>query len=155
MVGTGAGVIRKLRDSDVPAVMHIWLASNLEAHSFIPASYWTGSSEAVSHALPQAEVYVCESGETRQVIGFVGLSGEYVEGLFVRADMRGRGVGRQLLDYAKSLRQALRLHVYLKNRRALAFYRREGFAAEAESTDEATGERELLMAWRAPDAQPR
>ena len=70
-------MIRRMEARDLEAVASIWLASNLEAHSFIPAEYWRGNYEAVKAALAQAEVYVYE--DAAGVLGFVGLSGDYVE----------------------------------------------------------------------------
>ncbi len=32
-------MIRSFKESDLPLVMQIWLDSNIEAHSFIPAKY--------------------------------------------------------------------------------------------------------------------
>ena len=47
-------MIRRMEARDLEAVASIWLASNLEAHSFIPAEYWRGNYEAVKAALAQA-----------------------------------------------------------------------------------------------------
>lgn len=48
-----------------------------------------------------------------------------MEGIFVREDVRSRGIGKQLLDYAKEIKSSIRLSVYQKNTRAIAFYQRE------------------------------
>ncbi|MFR7743512.1 MAG: hypothetical protein ACLU3I_09610 [Acutalibacteraceae bacterium] len=37
---------------------------NLDAHAFIPASFWTAHFEMVRDMLPQAELYVHEDRET-------------------------------------------------------------------------------------------
>ena len=94
-------MIRRMEARDLEAVASMWLASNLEAHSFIPAEYWRGNYEAVKAALAQAEVYVYE--DAAGVLGFVGLSGDYVEGIFVASDARSHGIGRQHLDHSRKL----------------------------------------------------
>lgn len=33
-------MIRKHQPADLPSILNIWLKSNLEAHSFIPSTYW-------------------------------------------------------------------------------------------------------------------
>lgn len=128
--------------------MRIWLESNIEAHDFIDASYWRGNFDAVKAAMPAAEVYVCTDEVGNEPQGFIGLMDDYVAGLFVADRYRSRGVGKQLLDHAKSVRSQLNLHVYRKNERAVRFYQREGFLLQSEGRDENTGEEELAMSWR-------
>ncbi|WP_249299478.1 GNAT family N-acetyltransferase [Feifania hominis] len=127
--------------------MQIWLEANQQAHDFVPPDYWRNHYAEVSRLLPQAEVHVLEEGG--EILGFIGLDGEYVAGLFVRRDARGRGVGRALLAHARRTHRCLTLQVYRENSRAVAFYEREGFHIQSEQTDESTGCTELLMEWRA------
>ena len=54
-------MIRKFESRDLDAVMQIWLHSNLDAHAFIAASFWTEHFEMVRDMLPQAELYVHEN----------------------------------------------------------------------------------------------
>ena len=139
-------MIRRMEPADTERVSEIWLEANREAHGFIPASYWEENFQMVKEMLPLAEVYVWE--DTGGIQGFVGLNGDYIEGIFVKGSCRSAGVGRKLMDHCKETRSSLRLNVYEKNRRALAFYLREGFQITAEGVDEATEEREYGMEWR-------
>ena len=140
-------MIRKFEARDLAAVMQIWLHGNLDAHAFIAASFWTEHFEIVRDLLPQAELYVHEDAGTRQIDGFIGLTENHIEGIFVAKAARSKGIGRALLDYAKSRRPRLTLGVYQKNERALAFYRREQFAIHSEGIDEDTNEAEIQMLW--------
>ena len=140
-------MIRKFETQDLDAVMQIWLHSNLDAHAFIAASFWTEHFEMVRDMLPQAELYVHENEATRQIDGFIGLTENHIEGIFVAKAARSKGVGKALLDYVKSRRPRLTLGVYQKNERALAFYRREQFAVHSEGIDEDTNEAEIQMLW--------
>lgn len=106
--------------------MQIWLDANLEAHCFLPESYWCDHMEEVRAALPAAQVFVYQDWEGLQ--GFAGLTGDYLAGLFVRRAARSRGIGRALLERAKEGRESLTLHVYRENSPAVRFYQREGFA---------------------------
>ena len=54
-------MIRKFENLDLDAVMQIWLQANLDAHAFIPASFWEAHFETVRDMLPQAELYVHEN----------------------------------------------------------------------------------------------
>lgn len=139
-------MIRRLQNADVDRVMDLWLDANLKAHDFVPAAYWRGNFEPVKEMLPQAEVYVYENAG--EIQGFVGLNGEYIEGLFVADEMQSQGIGKRLLDHIKAMKDTLRLSVYQKNTRAIRFYQREGFVIQHEGLDESTGEKEFTMLWR-------
>ena len=140
-------MVRKFETQDLDAVMQIWLQANLDAHAFIPASFWEAHFEMVRDLLPQAELYVHEDAGTRQIDGFIGLTENHIEGIFVVKSARSKGIGKALLDHAKSFKPSLTLSVYRKNERALAFYRREQFVVQSEGIDEDTNEAELQMLW--------
>ena len=140
-------MVRKFETQDLDAVMQIWLQANLDAHAFIPASFWEAHFEMVRDMLPQAELYVHENEAPRQIDGFIGLTENHIEGIFVAKSARSKGIGRALLEYAKSRRPRLTLSVYQKNQQALAFYRREQFTVQSEGIDEDTNEAELQMLW--------
>ena len=140
-------MIRALRENDLNDIMQIWLEANIKAHNFIPEEYWTDNYAMVKAALPKAEVYVYEDDNTNQIKGFIGLTDNYIEGLFVSESFQSGGIGKQLLDYAKEIKTEMSLSVYKKNKRALNFYQREKFVLRAEKIDCATGEKELTMLW--------
>ena len=139
-------MIRKLRKTDLDEVAYIWLHTNKKAHDFIAETYWDEHFEMVEGMLGDAEIYVFE--EQGQIKGFVGLDGEYIAGIFVREKEQSLGIGKQLLDFVKSLKGQLKLNVYQKNERSIKFYTREQFEIQDEQTDEATGEAEYLMLWK-------
>ena len=139
-------MIRKLQKTDVIKVADIWLDSNIKAHDFIPAQYWKSNFELVKQLLLQATVYVYE--DNQKIQGFIGMNGEYIEGLFVSNEMQSQGIGKILLNYAKGKRNKLFLNVYQKNTRAISFYQREGFEVQYSGLDEATGEKDYVMTWQ-------
>ena len=138
-------MIRELQRDDINKVADIWLDTNIKAHHFIPAQYWKSNFESVKETLSYAEVYVYE--HDTEIQGFIGLNNEYVEGIFVSGEMQSKGVGKILLNYAKEKKHKLLLNVYQKNTGAISFYQREGFEIQHSGLDEATGEKEYVMAW--------
>ena len=138
-------MIRELRKADINKVANIWLDTNITAHYFIPVQYWQNNFELVKELLLQATVYVYEYNQ--EIQGFIGLNDEYVEGIFVSDEMQSQGIGKVLLNYAKGKRSKLLLNVYQKNTRAISFYQREGFEIQHSGLDEATGEKDYVMAW--------
>lgn len=139
-------MIRRLQKKDVTRVAELWLNTNLKAHDFIPAQYWRSNYDLVKEMLSQAEVYVYEDGQKIQ--GFIGLDGEYIEGIFVSDEMQSQGIGKTLIDFVKAQKTKLSLNVYQKNVRAIRFYQKEGFEIESEGLDETTGEKDYAMTWR-------
>ena len=139
-------MIREFQRDDINKVADIWLDTNIKAHNFIPAEYWKSNFKSVKEALLLAEVYVYEYDT--EIQGFIGLSNEYIEGIFVSAEMQSQGIGKILLNYVKEKRNTLFLNVYQKNTRAISFYQREGFEIRCNGIDEATGERDYVMVWQ-------
>ena len=89
-------MIRAFEEKDLTAIMQIWLDTNIKTHYFIPKEYWTDNYEMVRNVLPQAEIYVYENDAMKQIDGFIGLSNEYMEGIFVRESVQSNGIGKQL-----------------------------------------------------------
>lgn len=56
-----------------------------------------GSLELVKELLLQATVYVYE--DNYEIQGFIGMNGEYIEGIFVSEAMQSQGIGKILLNY--------------------------------------------------------
>ena len=140
-------MIRAFRENDLIFVMQIWLDTNINAHSFIPKEDWEENYAAVKKILPQEEVYVYEDDDTHQIIGFIGLTNNYIAGIFVKEAAQSNGIGKQLLNYVKKFKSVLSLSVYQKNIRAISFYQREKFIIKSENMDDCTNEKEYIMEW--------
>ena len=141
-------MIRKFTKNDSEQVMKIWLETNIEAHSFDPQEYWRNSYAKVKEMLPEAQIFVFEDEKTKELLGFIGLMKNYIAGIFIVQAGQSQGIGKALMDYVKKKYTSLTLTVYQKNSRALAFYQRENFSIQAESTDNGTKEKEFIMSWK-------
>lgn len=137
--------IRAMQEQDLPKVLEIWLSANLQAHDFIPEEYWKGNLAMVGQLLPKAEVLVCEA--QGKILGFSGLEQGHIAGIFVDAAARSQGIGKALLDQWKKQYAQLTLCVYEKNKKAYAFYLREGFVVTQKQQDEENNETEFCMQW--------
>lgn len=141
-------MIRRFKECDLSEVMKIWLDTNIKAHNFIPEEYWKSNYEMVKDILPQAEIYVHEDDATNLINGFIGLIDSYIAGIFVKDNAQSKGIGKQLLDYAKSIKSEMSLSVYKENIRAVHFYLREQFQIQSENIDDSTKEKEFIMTWK-------
>ncbi len=141
-------MIRFYNKDDLCSIMDIWLDSNIKAHNFIAPIYWRNNFSMVKEMMPQARLYVYE--HQKELAGFIGIMEDYIAGIFVSSNQQSKGIGQELLNYAKSDHKKLSLTVYKKNERAVTFYLREGFIIKNEQIDDATGETEFVMAWTKP-----
>ncbi|MEE0762153.1 MAG: N-acetyltransferase [Acutalibacteraceae bacterium] len=140
-------MIRQFKKNDLPAVMQIWLDTNIKAHDFIPKEYWESNYEIVKEILPDAEIYVHEDDTAGFIDGFIGLTDNYIAGIFVKEDKQSKGIGKQLLNYVKNIKPNISLSVYQKNTKAVRFYKREQFQIVSENVDDITNEKEFIMEW--------
>lgn len=138
-------MIRVLEEKDVDTVAKIWLETNIKTHDFIASNYWKEHYEIIKDMFLQAEVYVYEI--EKEIMGFIGLDKEYIEGIFVLDQYQKRGIGKALLNHVKAKKEHLSLNVYQKNLNAIFFYQREGFCIQYKDVDKNTGEKEYRMVW--------
>lgn len=139
-------MIRKMNQEELNRVMNIWLETNIKAHNFIPAEYWENNFELVKSLISQAEIYIYE--KNKNISGFIGMSGNYIAGIFVKEEKQSKGIGKELLNFVKDIKKELSLNVYEKNVKAVNFYKRENFHVINEGIDEAAGEKEFSMKWK-------
>ena len=128
-------MIRQYDEYDIDALMKIWLDTNIQAHNFISSDYWRSNYDMVRKILPYAEIYVYQDDSAKQIIGFIGLNGNYIEGVFVKETMQSKGIGKMLLDYVKNFKTTLTLSVYQKNKKAIRFYLRKRIYNGVESSN--------------------
>ena len=138
-------MIRKFEKNDINAVMEIWVNENIRTHNFIAKEYWKDNYEYVKDILPKADIYVYILDE--QVIGFVGVNNNYVEGIFVDINNQHSGIGTSLLDRIKENKDNLTLNVYKKNANAIKFYEKNNFIITSGNIDKDTNEIEYTMTW--------
>ncbi len=139
-------MIRKFNNNDIESVMNIWLESNTDAHDFINPEYWKNNYSSVRSAIMQAEVYISETDSI--INGFIGLTDNYIAGIFVSKPYRSKGIGTSLLNFVKEHRNTLILSVYEKNQKAVKFYKKSGFIIESKQIDSDTMQTEYIMHWK-------
>lgn len=131
-------MIRLYRPDDLDALLDLWLAASTQAHPFLPESFHREGPALIRDVyLPKAETWVYE--RNGRLAGFIALLGEEVGALFVDPACHGQGLGRALLDHARTLRPTLHLEVFKENTAARRFYSRYGFIEVGERPHEHLG----------------
>jgi len=137
-------MIRKLKAEETNDVLDIWVKASIEAHSFVSREFWKSRMDVMRDTyIPASDTYVFE--ENGIIKGFFSLHNDTLAAMFVSPESQGRGIGRRLMDKAKSLRNSLELTVYKENPKSVDFYKKCGFNIIKEQIDEHTGHIEILM----------
>lgn len=111
-------MIRPLNAADYPRLMEIWESAVRRTHHFLKEE------------------------------GFLGVSDDNIEMLFVDADRRGRGFGRRLLSYAVEQLGMKKVDVNEQNAQAVGFYEHMGFRTVARSERDGDGKDYPLLHMR-------
>lgn len=140
-------MIRKLNQNDLNAVIEIWYNASVKAHNFITSDYWQEKKEDMKNLyIPSSNTFVYEYNN--QILGFISLVDNYIAAIFVANNVQGKGIGQQLMQFAKDQFFVLQLGVYAKNYNAISFYCQQGFKIIQEKIDEPTGEIEVVMEFK-------
>lgn len=137
--------IREFQTSDIDAVMKIWLDEVVDAHDFIDRSYWHNSSDAVKSRILNSKCYVYQNNE--EIQGFVSLSGNYIQYLFVKSGNKRTGIGKSLLKFCKNIFWCLMVKVYENNTSAVGFFEEQLFYTRDRMNNAETQKCELCMEW--------
>ncbi|WP_312373506.1 acetyltransferase [Stutzerimonas nitrititolerans] len=126
-------IIRQATNADHPLLLNIWQRSVRATHHFLQESYIEELLPQLrDNYLPAVELWVAVDTEDSP-LGFIGLNENHVEMLFIEPDLRGKGIGRALLDHARSSRQQMSVDVNEQNPEAVGFYLHYGFVQTGRS----------------------
>ena len=116
-----------------PAVLEDAVATAAIKNAWIDDSDWLPRCQSHAEILETHQANVIAKKEVYvigdPVMGYLALNDDdYVTSLF--CDPKGQGLGKALLDHAKTLRTQLQLWSFVDNIRACRFYEREGFTEQ-------------------------
>lgn len=138
------GAIRAYEPSDLEEVIEVWKAASRLAHPFLDTAFLEREQREIEQThIPQAETWVYEEGG--HVVGFIALLENEVGGLFVSPAHHRRGLGRALMNHARSTRSWLELSVFEENGLGREFYESYGFKPVGRQRHEGSGHIELRM----------
>lgn len=120
-------IIRQATNADHPLLLNIWQRSVRATHHFLQEfDIEELLPQLRDNYLPAVELWVAVDAENSP-LGFIGLNENHVEMLFIEPDLRGKGIGRALLDHARSSRKQMSVDVNEQNPEAVGFYLHYGF----------------------------
>jgi putative acetyltransferase len=130
--------IRASEPRDGERVVEIWRDAVDATHDFLTPADRAAIEEEVRGFLPSAPLSLWVDEQDRP-LGFMLLSGDHIEALFVDPACHGRGIGRSLIDHALRQHPALTTDVNEQNAQAMGFYERIGFNPTGRSPTDSEG----------------
>ena len=126
--------IRRAMPTDGEVLLDVWLRSVRATHSFV-------SEEELQSMIPQVRDYLASSepelwvlrDDAGTIVGFMGMSSNKMESLFLDPEFHRRGGGRRLVRHAQALHGELTVDVNEQNSAARGFYEACGFIVEGRS----------------------
>lgn len=108
-------------------LLDIWEASVRATHHFLSNEEIIQIKEYVPQALKGVAHLVIAEDETEKPTVFMGTENNRLEMLFLSPEVRGKGLGKQLLQYAIQNYSVQEVTVNEQNPQAVGFYEHLGF----------------------------
>jgi len=120
-------MINSASQRDYPAIIELWELSVRASHFFLPEDYLQKIKSLLPSILPTVKLFVHFDKDNQTITGFVGVSEEKIEMLFIHPDNRGQGIGRLLNKFAVEQLQTYKVDVNEQNEQAVSFYKKMGY----------------------------
>ncbi len=137
-------MIRDYKPVDASALVTIWLAASAVAHPFLSEEFISREADNLRNVyLPNTRTWVIE--HEGAPAGFIALMGNEIGGLFLDPRFHGKGMGKALLEHARSLVSPLEVEVFANNKVGRPFYERQGFVEMRRYLHDETGQDVIRM----------
>ena len=111
----------------ISQLLELWEDSVKATHLFLSNEEINNIKEYVPHAISGVSHVVIIENESHQPIAFMGIEDTKLEMLFIKNSERGKGLGKQLLNYGIENYNVNELAVNEQNPNAKEFYEYMGF----------------------------
>jgi GNAT superfamily N-acetyltransferase len=145
--------VRRALAEDGPAIAGLYTAARVAAIPQMPPAMHTADEDIrfFSRRMTDDEVTTWVAEAHGEMLGFALCTPTFLDGLYVRPDLTGQGIGSLLLDVVDATHpDGYELWVFESNTGARRLYERRGLV-EVERTDGSGNEEkapDIKMAWR-------
>ena len=108
-------------------LLNVWESSVRATHLFLSDAEISKIKKYVPQALKNVENLTVFENNSEKLVAFMGTENGRLEMLFVSPNERGRGIGRQLLQYGIEKYGISEVTVNEQNPQAVGFYEHMGF----------------------------
>jgi len=141
-------MIRQATNTDFPELADIYHDASLLAHPFIDPEFIAKDRRRMREEyLPLNQLYVYE--KKGDILGFISLTVDHINGLFIQVDAQRLGIGTALLNHVKERSKKLELCCFTDNYNAQRFYFSQGFEVVSEQRNDKLPFDEYVMRWDA------
>src|SRR6476660_1680002 len=112
-------MINSASHRDYPAIIELWELSVRASHFFLPEDYLQKIKSLLPSILPTVKLFVHFDKDNQTITGFLGISEEKIEMLFIHPDKRGQGIGRLLNKFAVEQLNTRKVDVNEQNEQAV------------------------------------
>lgn len=119
--------IQERTETLVNQLLEVWEDSVKATHLFLSSGEIENIKEYVPKAIFGVSHLVIIENESHRPIGFMGIEGTKLEMLFIKNSERGKGLGKQLLNYGIENYNVNELTVNEQNLNSKGFYEHIGF----------------------------
>lgn len=143
--------IKKYSNPHKPQLLAVWEKSVLATHDFLNPQDFISIKEIVKTIdFTAFEVYCMLHQDV--VGGFIGVADRKIEMLFLSPDYFGRGLGKQLMEFAIHHLRAYKVDVNEQNLKATEFYKKFGFVTYERTEKDDQGNDYPLLRMRLEEA---
>lgn len=135
----------------IEALLRVWETSVRATHLFLSGSEILNIKKYVPEALRGVEHLIVADDESGSPVAFMGVENGSVEMLFIQAEERGKGFGRQLMEKGIRDYSVNRLAVNEQNPQAKGFYEHMGFQVYRRTELDEQGNPYPLLYMKLPD----
>lgn len=115
------------RDENMKRLLEIWESAVRKTHTFLSEADLLSIKQEVPNGIMEVQCLYCFIDDNGIMQGFIGVQQQKIEMLFINADARGQGVGKQLLNFAVTNLGAVYVDVNEQNGQGVGFYKHMGF----------------------------
>ena len=120
-------MINSASQRDYPAIIELWELSVRASHFFLPEDYLQKIKNLLPSILPTVKLFVHFDKDDQTITGFLGVTEEKIEMLFIHPAKRGQGIGRLLNNFALEQLHTYKVDVNEQNEQAVSFYKKIGY----------------------------
>lgn len=111
----------------INVLLKVWEDSVKETHRFLSTKEIERIKEYVPYALKEIPHLIIIENDDNIPIAFMGIENKKLEMLFIKNSERGKGLGKQLLNYGIKNYDVNEVTVNEQNPHAIGFYEHMGF----------------------------
>lgn len=119
--------VKDVNSSLIEQLLRVWESSVKSTHLFLSENEIEDIKKYVPQALREIPHLLILENENQVPVGFMGIVEQHLEMLFISREERGKGLGRELINYGIESYSINDLAVNEQNPLAKGFYEHMGF----------------------------